>query len=181
MHTKRTRITRQAGLTLLELAIVLVVTAVLAATAAPSLAGFIETRRLDGAATRLAADIHFVRSEALARNRPLRLSFRTHADGTCWIAHTGSAAQCDCPGPGAAVCTAGASEIKTVRLPAAERIALVANVSSIAFDPLHGTSTPTGTLRLVGPNGRAVHHVVNVMGRARSCSPAGMVAGYRPC
>jgi len=35
MDTKRTRITRQAGLTLLELAIVLVVTAVLAATAAP--------------------------------------------------------------------------------------------------------------------------------------------------
>jgi Tfp pilus assembly protein FimT len=44
---------------LLELAIVVVVIAVVAATAAPRLAGYIETRRLEGAATRLAADIHW--------------------------------------------------------------------------------------------------------------------------
>ena len=55
-----------------------------------------------------------------------------------------------------------------------------ANVASIAFDPLHGTSTPTGTLRLVDGRGRAVHHVVNVMGRVRSCTPAG-VPGWRAC
>jgi type IV fimbrial biogenesis protein FimT len=45
---------------------------------------------------------------------------------------------------------------------------------------MHGTSTPTGTLRLVGGRGRAVHHVVNVMGRVRSCTPAG-VPGWRAC
>jgi type IV fimbrial biogenesis protein FimT len=85
------------------------------------------------------------------------------------------------PRPGPAVCTGRATEIKTVQLPTTERIALLANVGSIAFDPLHGTSTPTGTLRLVAPNGRAIHHVVNVMGRVRSCAPSGTVAGYRPC
>jgi type IV fimbrial biogenesis protein FimT len=59
-----------------------------------------------------------------------------------------------------------------------------ANVASILFDPLHGTSTPTGTLRVVADSGRAVHHVVNIMGRVRTCSPAGaapVVAGYRVC
>ena len=45
---------------------------------------------------------------------------------------------------------------------------------------MHGTSTPTGTLRLVDSRGRAVHHVVNVMGRVRSCTPAG-VPGWRAC
>ena len=66
-------------------------------------------------------------------------------------------------------------------LPAGERVRVTANVGSIAFDPLHGTSTPTGTLRLVDARGRAVHHIVNVMGRVRSCTPGGAVNGYRPC
>jgi len=181
MDTKHSARKRQHGISLIELAVVMAVLAILAASAAPSMAGFLETRRLDGAATRLASDVHFVRSEALARNRPLRLSFRSHAAGSCWIVHTGTAAQCDCPAPGPAVCTGGATQIKTVHLPAPEGIALIPNVGSIAFDPLHGTSTPTGTLRLVASSGRAVHHVVNVMGRARSCSPSGAVPGYRPC
>jgi len=72
-------------------------------------------------------------------------------------------------------------QIKTVRLPADERVGLQANMGSIVFDPLHGTGTPTGTLRLTGRDGRAIHHVVNVMGRVRSCSPAGAVPGYRAC
>ena len=49
------------------------------------------------------------------------------------------------------------------------------------FDPLHGTSTPTGTLRLVDAGGRAVHHVVNVMGRVRSCSPPARAPAMRAC
>jgi type IV fimbrial biogenesis protein FimT len=79
------------------------------------------------------------------------------------------------------VCTGGAAQIKTVRLAAEEQVRLSGNVASIVFDPLHGTITPTGTLRLTAASGRAVHHVVNVMGRVRSCSPAATVPGYRAC
>lgn len=180
METKHTTTpARGRGITLLETCIVLAVAAVVAATAGPSLAGFIETRRLDGAATQLAADIQFVRSEALARNRPLRLTVQAAA--ACWIVHTGAAAQCVCGADGPAVCTGGAAQIKTVRLAAEEQVRLSGNVASIVFDPLHGTITPTGTLRLTAASGRAVHHVVNVMGRVRSCSPAATVPGYRAC
>jgi type IV fimbrial biogenesis protein FimT len=49
------------------------------------------------------------------------------------------------------------------------------------FDPLHGTSSPTATLRVLGMNGRAVHHVINLMGRVRSCSPSTTVPGYPAC
>jgi len=172
----------QRGLTLVETAIVVALTAIVAATAAPSLAGFIDARRLDGAASRLAADIQFVRSEAIARNRALRLSFHTTANAsTCWVIHTGPAAQCECSDDGAAVCNGGAAAIKAAVLPAGERVALAANVGSIVFDPLHGTSTPTGTLRLLAPGGRAIHYVVNVVGRVRSCSPGAAVLGYRAC
>jgi type IV fimbrial biogenesis protein FimT len=79
------------------------------------------------------------------------------------------------------VCGGGARAIKGVALAAAERVGVTANVASVVFDPLHGTSTPTGTLRLTGARGRAIHHIVNVVGRVRSCSPEGAVSGYPPC
>ena len=169
------------GITLLEIAVVLAVTAIVAATAVPSLASLVMARRLEGAASGLAADLQFVRGEALARNRSLRLSVRSGADATCWIVHTGAAANCACAAAAGVVCAPGASAIRSGVLPVGERVSVSANVASIVFDPLHGTSTPTGTLRLVDAHGRAVHHVVNVVGRVRSCSPDGAVSGYPAC
>ncbi len=169
------------GITLLELAVVLGVTAIVAATAVPDLASLFMARRLEGAAGSLAADLQFARNEALARNRSLRLSVRSGIDATCWIVHTGAAADCDCGGAAGVVCAPGASAIRSVVLRAGDHVSVAANVASIVFDPLHGTSTPTGTLRLVDTRGRSVHHVVNVVGRVRSCSPAGAVAGYPVC
>lgn len=179
---KPTRLThRQRGVTLVEACTVLAVLAVLVSTAAPNLQGLIDSRRLDGAATQLATDIQFVRTEAVARNIPVRLSFHATAEGSCYVLHTGNADQCDCNAPGPATCTGDARQIKTVALTAADRVSLQTNTASVLFDPLHGTSTPTGTLRLVGQQGRAVHHIVNVMGRVRSCSPQGVMPGYRAC
>lgn len=182
MDTKHAGSLSQRGLTLIETAIVVAVMAIVAATVAPSLAGFIDARRLDGAASRLAADIQFVRSEAVARNKALRVSFHSTPNAsTCWVVHAGPAAQCACSDSGVAVCSGAAVGIKAVVLPAGERVAVAANVGSIVFDPLHGTSTPTGTLRLVATSGRAIHHIVNVVGRVRSCSPGAAVPGYRAC
>jgi type IV fimbrial biogenesis protein FimT len=172
---------RQRGVTLIEAATVLAVTAVIAGTAAPGLQAVIDGRRLDAAATQLATDIRFARTEAVARNEALRLSLRPVAGGSCYVVHTGAADACSCPTTGTASCSGDAQALRTVVLPAAERVTLQANVGSMLFDPVHGTSTPTGTLRLVGARDRAVHHVVNVMGRVRSCSPSGAVTGYRAC
>ena len=179
-HDSSSRPSRQRGLTLVEAMIVIVVTVIVAAAAAPSLASFIDARRLEAAANQLAADIQLVRTETVARNRPIRLSFHGDAASTCWIVHTGAAAQCSCGASGPGTCTGGATAIKTVVLDNAGRVGVQANVASILFDPLHGTATPTGTLRLVDARGRAVHHIVNVMGRVRSCTPNG-VAGWRAC
>ena len=172
---------RQHGVTLVEACTVVAIVAILASTAAPNLQGLIDSRRLDGAATQLATDIQFVRTEAVARNLPVRLSFFANTEGSCYVVHTGNADQCSCAAPGPATCTGDARQIKTVALTAADRVSLQTNVTSVLFDPLHGTSTPTGTLRVIGQQGRAVHHVVNVMGRVRSCSPLATVPGYRAC
>jgi len=185
MHTKQligtVRSTRRRGVTLIEMAVVVAVTAIVASLAVPGLRELVDSRRLLGAATRLAVDVQFARAEAVARNRTVRLSLQTLPGATCYVIHTGSAAQCRCAGDGPAMCTGDAREIRTVVLTTADRVSVEANVASIAFDPQHGTSTPSGTLRAVDPGGRAVHHVVNVMGRVRSCSPAAAVVGYRAC
>ena len=171
----------QHGLTLLEVTIVVAITAIVAAAAAPSFGALIDARRLESAATRLAADIQLARSEAIARNRPLRLSLFAGTGATCWIVHSGAAADCRCSDAAGAVCSGGARSIKGVALASSERVSVAGNVASIVFDPLHGTSTPTGTLRVVGARGSAVHHIVNVVGRVRSCSPDGAVPGYSRC
>ena len=172
---------RQKGITLVEVCVTLAVATIVATGAAPSMQQLLDARRFDGIASQLASDLQFTRINAVARNQSLRFSLPADAAGSCYVIHTGSADACSCGASGPAACSAGASEIRTVRLPAADRVLVQANVASILFDPVHGTSTPTGTLRVIGPNGRELRHVVNVMGRVRSCSPQGNVGGYRAC
>lgn len=172
------------GISLIETCVAMAITAIVASAAAPAMQGLVDGRRLDGAATQLATDIQYVRTEAVARNQPVRLSLHHVGTGsdTCYVIHTGSADDCECTSStGPAVCTGDAQQIKTVVLPADRHIVVQANVGSLLFDPLHGTSSPSGTLRVIGPQGRSVNHMVNVMGRVRSCSPQGGVAGYRAC
>ncbi len=177
----RIRKCRQRGITLIEACIVLAVTAIVAATGAPAMQDLLDRRRLEGTAAQLVTDIQFVRSESVARNQPLRLSIHASVSGTCYVIHSGAADDCRCDTPGRARCDGGAREIRTVTLASADRVSLQANVGSILFDPLHGTSSPTGTLRLLGTRNRAVHHVVNVMGRVRSCSPQALAPGFPAC
>lgn len=56
-----------------------------------------------------------------------------------------------------------------------------ANVAPMRFDPTNGTVTPAGTVRVTGAGGRALHRVVSILGRVRSCSPGDSMSGVRPC
>ena len=49
------------------------------------------------------------------------------------------------------------------------------------FDPAQGTVSPTGSIRIVDSRGDSITHVVNIIGRMRSCSPAAAVSGFKAC
>ena len=171
------------GFTLIETMVVVAVAGIVMTTAMPSFGNLIDTRRIDGVATQLASDLQFARSEAVSRNQAVRISFKADASSgsTCYVIHTGSADQCQCTAAGPAQCEGGAEQIKTVAIDSTQRINVQANVGSVLFDPLHGTASPAATLRVTGPQSRAVYHTVNIMGRVRSCSPQAAISGYRAC
>lgn len=176
-----TQAARQRGVSLVESLIVLAVIAITLGSALPGFEQARERRHLDGAAAQLETDIMYTRSLAVAQNQGVRIGFESLQSGTCYTVHTGAANACSCAANGVAICSAGAEAIRTVHFPAQGPVALRANVRSILFDPRLGTSTPTGTLRVVGSGGAAIHQIVNIMGRVRSCSPAASVAGYPRC
>jgi type IV fimbrial biogenesis protein FimT len=172
---------KQSGFTLVEGIAAMAVAAVLVGAAVPSFKQMNARRHVEGPAVELAADLLHARSEAIARNEGVRVSFQNPAAGACYVLHTGDAGDCVCSGAAPAACINGAREIKTVWLPAGRPVSLQSNVASMLFHPVRGTTTPAGTVKVLGSNGYAIQHVVNIMGRVRSCTPGAAIPGYKPC
>jgi len=170
------------GFTLIELMVCVAVCTVLALIAAPNLQRWMEVRRLEGVANELAADLRLARSEAIGRNQNVRIGFRgVTTPSNCYVVYVGAIDACRCTSRDEAACEAGGQAIRHVALQAGQQVSLQANVPTMSFDAQHGTSTPAATLRLASASGLAIQHVVNLLGRVRSCSPQGAVAGYRAC
>ena len=173
---------RQHGLTLTELLIAIGIMSILMTLAVPSFDEFLNRRRLEGYAAEMVTNIQYTRSEAAARNKQLRISFGTDTGGSCYVIHTGGAGSCTCNINGTAQCNdANAATIKSIGLTADQGVNLQANVSSMLFDPVRGTVSPTGSINFTGSNGKTIRHVINIMGRTRTCSPNSAVNGYSAC
>jgi len=172
---------RQRGLTLVEMATVTALAAVLVGAVAPGFQQAQLRRQLEGVAAQLETDLQLARSEAVARNESVRVGFaRSDDGGSCYVLHTGAAGGCECDGSGRTACSDGAVALRSVALDAAHPVQLRSRTASILFDAVKGTVTPTATLQLQSAAGD-LHQVVNLMGRIRTCSPGGAVAGYRAC
>jgi type IV fimbrial biogenesis protein FimT len=172
----------QRGLSMVETMIALAIVWILIGVATPSFMEMQRKRQLIGISDELLSDIHFARSQAVAHNEGVRISVHPLASGgTCMVVHSGSTADCSCGASGPAVCVGGAQEIKTQRFAAAGSVQMSSSSASMRFDPVRGTVTPAGTLRLINADGRAINHVVSAMGRVRTCSPGATVSSYKPC
>lgn len=174
--------TRQRGLSLIELCTALAIVAVLAGGALSGWADSRERRLHQAASEQLATDVRLARSLAAAQGQAVRLAI----DGRqgCYLLHTGPAQACRCQHDGSSQCEGAAVALRVATVPGEGRITLStpnSPTASLRFDAVRGTVTPTGTLRLSTADGRAIHVVVNLMGRVRSCSPEGLVSGHVAC
>jgi type IV fimbrial biogenesis protein FimT len=171
----------ETGVTLIEACIVVTICAVVAAMAVPSMRSLIERQTLRGSADELRTDLHYLRSASISRGERLWLAVQAGADGSCYLIHSGHQGDCRCDASGHAACDGEAQALKAVGFKAGGRVQLQSTSGALAFEPARGTLTPTATLKLANAAGEAVHHVLNVMGRARSCSPGAKVPGYKAC
>ena len=169
----------QRGVTLVEAGMVLAIGAITLGAVAPGFQRFIEKQKLEGAAAQLATDIQFTRAETVLRNEALRLAVQHQPWGACYVIHGGAAGACTCKADGIAECTGGTRPLKTVAFASNDGLVLESNVASIGFDPMHGTATPSGSFKITSRSGRAIEHVVNLMGRVRSCAIG--LAGHAAC
>lgn len=167
------------GFTLLELIVALVVLAILAAVAVPSMSSFFARKRVEGVATELATDLQYARSEAVQRNATVRITFGTG----CYVIHTVGSSATSCTQSGGATLGTGAIGIKTVQLDANSSASLnpVASLTYVAFDSVrgmaswNGSSTTLGAIDITSNAGPPWQLRVSVtaVGRTRTCSPNG--------
>jgi type IV fimbrial biogenesis protein FimT len=181
MKTSANATRRQGGVTLVESMLAVAIMGLAVSATVPSFVTATEKRRLEGEAAQLRTDIHLARSESVRANQTLRLTVSSGSSGSCYVIHTGSASACPCLTDAPPVCTKGAQALRSVRLPANSPIRLSSNVASMVFDPQHGTTSPTGTMRLTSPQGRELRLVVNIMGRVRTCAASPGLQGYPLC
>lgn len=183
MNTRHSKTLRrwQSGVTLIESAITASVAGVVVGMVAPGFEQLRERHHLENAAAQLETDLLHSRSLAVLRNQGVRVSFETGAGASCYVVHTGAAGDCSCTDGETAVCKAGSEALRSVRFAAGVPLVVSSNSRSILFDPVKGTVTPTATVKLQATSGAAIHQVVNIMGRVRSCTPAAGLAGYKRC
>jgi type IV fimbrial biogenesis protein FimT len=180
MHTVRHP--TQRGISLIEAMSVVAILSIVCGTALPSFTSLRQRVDLAGVAAQLETDVQFARSQARAMGHPVHLTLREGAGATCYMIHTGPAAQCSCGGAEAAASCAGEAELlRSVSLRASGDVQVRSASKTLAFDPVKGTVTPTATLRVEARDGRAIHQVINLLGRVRSCSPSGRLAGEVAC
>jgi len=168
------------GFTLIELMVALAVTGVVLALSIPTFETFLQRRRVEGLSAQLVNDLQFARAATLARSDALRLAFPTLAAGSGYLIHTGAAGTCTCRGE-QPQCSTPADLLRGVCLAAEASVQVHANVSALLVDPRQGTVSPTGSIEVDSPQGGALRHIVNIMGRTRLCAVRGRFAGVPVC
>ena len=149
------------GLTLLEVAMVLAVLAVLGTLAVPSLAARLQRGRLQFAAQALAGDLAEARFQAAQRGLVLHLQAQAGTDW-CWAVTTTPG--CDCGQP--QVC-------QLQRVTAADHPGVrLLQATAMRFDP-DGSVVAPQPLLLESAAGQRVAVSLSPLGRPRLCAPTG--------
>ncbi|MDH4393622.1 MAG: GspH/FimT family pseudopilin [Aquabacterium sp.] len=163
------------GFTLLELAIALAITAILAALSVPTFASMVARQRLHAAAEHLRADIALARQEAGRRAQPVHLVFQP---GSRWCYAIGTGPVGDCL---QAVASPASGLIKVVRGADQPGVQLLL-ATPMTLEGRHGGSRhPEGMVRFASAEGQQLQVRLTALGHASVCAPAAAIAGTPAC
>jgi type IV fimbrial biogenesis protein FimT len=169
------------GISMIEALCVCTITATALGVSAGSLRDFVSTQRLQSAAAEVESEVQLARSSAAQRGHTVRLAIQPIAGGSCTLLHTGPRNACACGDDGAPTCAGDAEVLHLNRQPVRYGVRITTTDVSIAFSAANGTATPTATIKIADDRGHALHQIVNVLGRTRTCTPGAGLPGYRHC
>jgi type IV fimbrial biogenesis protein FimT len=185
---------RGRGLTLIELMVTVGILGIVLATAAPSLADFMNKRRVRLVADELSTLMVYARSEAGLRNRRVNVVFNSGSSPSCYtIAEFGALGRCNCSST--PICTGSAIELKTVTIPGLTGVNLTPSealsfntgqagvkgysmgfmVPSLRADPSN-VSVDVGSAR-----GYQLRMQLSPLGRPSLCTPNGSYSDVPRC
>lgn len=134
---------KRHGFTLPELLITIVILAVLAAIAVPSMLEFIARQRVESIAKELATDLKYLRTRSI-EGKTVRIKFGSNAVNTCYVLFSvgPNGLDCDCARvDGLSSCgNAGGrgEEFKTVLIPRARGVTLTATPTTLELEGFNG-------------------------------------------
>ena len=162
----------RAGVTLIELMVVVAILGVLIAVVAPSVRKLLDTQRLRGVSGQLTTDIQFTRTEAASRQERTGMSFKyVNGSQSCYTIHTcgsgpiGNCA-CDCTAAEGSRCPAASGgntdpprEIRTVTVLSDRGVEVgpttvaggALSDARVLFDPATGAMVSYFPTVIVGP------------------------------
>lgn len=180
-HLARTR-RLTTGVTLVELLIALVITAILLTTVVPAFAGIIERYRVKSATKMLFLYLRHAKSEAIKRNQRIQLTFKSSNSGATWCYGLKIDATCDCTLEGSCQIDGAQKIIKSDEFPG---VSIEPHISSpgdrFTFENIRWVMAGTyGHVRFNSSGGKQARVIVSRTSRIRLCSPQGNanISGY---
>ncbi len=167
---------QSAGFTLIELMIVIAITAILTALAVPSFSVTLDNQRISGAAEAVLSDLRWARAEAIKRNKKVRVTFTSGSNWSYTIDTVPVLATSD----GVLPKTVDGSDFPSTTLSTAS---FSGGVAYSTFDPVRGINPNNGTATIVSDH-YTVDVIVSSLGRVRICGTNGGLGtprGYDPC
>jgi type IV fimbrial biogenesis protein FimT len=182
------------GVTLIELMIVILITAVLLAIGIPAFQSVIDRNRLKSATENLFADLQFAKAESVKRNAQVFIIVSATSGNSNWNYYLTENSACtsfnDSDKRSTVFCGTGDLTNGRVRREVTNSDFPGVTISpssagQLSFSPIRGLANGgNGTVILNSRRGKELRVIVSSLGRIRTCSPSGSanVPGYlTPC
>lgn len=152
------------GVTVVELMVVLAVTAILLMVTVPSFVGMLTRLRVEGTGNELSADLQYARTEALRRRAQVSLT----TSGTGYRITT--------PDPGGS-----GTPLQLKGVVFADGVSIVEGTVAISYDAMRAMANAADMTLSAAAGSARLRVSTNIMGRVQMCSPGRTLPSYPSC